>query len=352
MRTARRLLPLLALLAPSPVALAVQPTPITVPEWFFTTEQPRENIDSPAVWHGPGDRRWLLATSKEGHSINVYDALHGRFLRRVGGRGIELGQFDRPNGIAVVDDYLFVVERDNRRVQILSLPDLQGLATFGETELRKPYGLWVHRQGPGDYRIYVTDSYETPAGEVPPAAELGQRVRVYQVEARGPLAEGELVATFGDTSGPGVLHIVESIHGDPAHDRLLVADEAEDAVRGLDIKVYDLAGRFTGRSFGKSVFKYQAEGIALFPTGEKSGLWICTDQGKTENLFHVFDRETLAHLGSFRGEHTLNTDGVWLDARPLPRMPLGAFYAVDADKAVAAFSWAEVLAALGLDPGT
>jgi 3-phytase len=328
---------------------AAGPAPAVLKEWFTTTEQPRENIDSPAVWHGPAGQHWLLATSKQGHSVNVFDAVNGRMLGRVGGLGVELGQFNRPNGIAVVDDYLLVVERDNRRVQILSLPDLRGLATFGTDELRKPYGLWVHRKGLGDYRVYVTDSYETAEGTTPPETQLGERIRVYEVEAVGALAEGEFVSSFGATQGKGVLHIVESIFGDPAHNRLLIADEDEDASRGLNLKVYDLAGKFTGETMGDGLFKYQAEGIALYVTGEKSGYWICADQGKIENLFHVFDRETLKHLGTFRGEHTLNTDGVWVTNKSMPRLPAGAFYAADADMATTAFSWAEIAAALGLE---
>ncbi len=339
-----RPLPLL-LLALTVLPASSQPV---VKEFFSTTRQPAEDIDSAAVWHGPDDRRLLLVTSKAGHSLNVFDAVNGMMLRRVGGRGVELGQFDRPNGVWVVDDYAFVVERDNRRVQVLSLPDLVGLATFGADELGKPYGLWVHPRGRGEYLVYVTDNYETADGATPPTAELGRRVRVYEVEAQGPLVEGEYVRSFGATSGAGVLHVVESIHGDPAHDRLLVADEDQDPARGLNLKVYDLAGNFTGRTVGDGLFRHQVEGIALYETGERSGWWIVADQGKAENFFRLFDRETLEPAGVFRGERTLNTDGVWVTNRAMPRFPAGAFYAADADAAVTAFSWAEIAEALGL----
>jgi 3-phytase len=344
MRNSAHLLLILALAT----AAAASP-PVVVKEFFSTTRQPAENIDSPAVWHGRDGQHWLLATSKEGHSLNVFDAVNGMMIRRVGGLGAELGQFNRPNGVWVVDDYAFVVERDNRRVQILSLPDLVGLASFGEAELRKPYGLWVHPQGPGEYKVYVTDSYETASGDLPPPAALGERVRVYLAEAIGSLAEGELVGTFGATEGPGVLHVVESLHGDPAHQRLLIADEDENPARGMNIKIYDLEGNFSGKTMGDGLFRYQAEGIALYPTGATSGYWVCVDQGKVENLFHVFDRETLAHVGTFSGERTLNTDGIWLAADPLPRFPAGALYAADADAAITAFCWAEIAAALGLE---
>lgn len=320
-----------------------------VKEFFFTTDQSRENIDSPAFWSGPKGRNLLFATSKEGHSVNVFDAENGAMIRRVGGLGLELGQFNRPNGVAVVDDYLLVVERDNQRVQILSIPDMIPLASFGEDELRKPYGLYVQPLGDGNYHVYVTDNYETPEEETPPDHELDRRVRRYLLETAGATAEAELDLTFGDTSGDGRLFVVESIYGDPTHDHILVAEELEDDQRGRQVKVYDFAGSFTGKTFGRGIFKSQVEGIALYQSSETAGYWIVTDQSKTRNRFHVFDRETFEYLGAFEGERTLNTDGVWLTQTAMPRFPKAAFYACDNDRAVSAFGLAEVFAALKLD---
>lgn len=101
---------------------------------------------------------------------------------------------------------------------------------------------------------YVTDSYETPAGGAPAPAQLGERIRAFLAEAIGDLAEGELENTFGETSGAGVLHVVESLHGDPAHNRLLIADEDENPARGMNLKVYDRAGKFTGQTMGGDLF--------------------------------------------------------------------------------------------------
>lgn len=322
--------------------------PVLVNEVFFTTDQTRENIDSPAVWHGPDGTHRLYATSKEGHSVNVFDATNGIMLQRIGGQGIELGQFDRPNGVWVADDLLFVVERDNRRVQVLQLPCGTPITSFGEGELINPYGLYVRPLEPGVYDVYVTDNYETAMGEVPADAELGERVRLYRYEQEGPNGEGEYERSFGSTAGEGRLFVVESIYGDPAHDRLLVAEELEDATDGRRVKLYDLAGRSGGETFGGGIFQAQVEGIALYPTSETAGYWIVTDQSKVRNLFHVFDRETLKHLGAFEGTYTLNTDGVWVSTVGTERYPKGLFYACDNDRAVSAFDMVEVLRALGL----
>lgn len=328
---------------------AKSPSVEVIKEVFFTTDQTRENIDSPAIWHGPNGEHLLFATSKEGHSINVFDAINGASIQRIGGQGVELGQFDRPNGVWVVDDLLLVVERDNRRVQVLQIPSMQPLLSFGEASLGKPYGLYVQPLGGGEYDVYVTDNYETVDEQIPADPELNRRVQVFRLEREGLTADAELISTFGDTQGDGRLYVVESIYGDPAHNRLLVAEELEDDQRGRQVKIYDLEGKFTDKVIGQGIFEAQVEGIALYATSDTEGYWIVTDQSKLENRFHVFDRVSLEYLGGFKGERTLNTDGVWVSATSMARFPKGAFYACDNDRAVSAFDMAEILTALGLD---
>src|SRR5690606_1929038 len=116
---------------------------VVVREAFVTDATPEENIDSPASWLQDG-RRMLVATAKATDALVVYDGDSGRRLRTVGGPGKALGQLRRPNGVATIDDrFLFVVERDNRRVQMFQLPQFTPLLAFGADELQQPYGLWV-----------------------------------------------------------------------------------------------------------------------------------------------------------------------------------------------------------------
>ncbi|MEZ5275928.1 MAG: hypothetical protein R3F07_06080 [Opitutaceae bacterium] len=178
--------------------------PAELKEFFFTPSFPAENIDSVATWTGPSGEYWLLATAKSSHCIHVYDGINGAFIRRVGGLGDLPGQFARPNGILVHGDLVFVVERDNHRVQVLTLPDFRSIGIFGTEELIKPYGLaMIEAGGENQITVYVTDNYETEAGEVPPAAELGRRVKVYGVELHADSVEGELTSVFGDTLRSG-----------------------------------------------------------------------------------------------------------------------------------------------------
>lgn len=326
-------------------------TYVSVTEAFTSTATPDDNIDSPTAWRAPDGRTWLLATAKEGKGLVLYDGDTGETLRSVGTEGSAPGQFKRPNGLAVIDNLLFVVERDNRRVQVLDLPALETLATFGEGELEKPYGLWLRRHAGGAIEVLVTDAYmagEDAQGEdiVPPLAALDRRVQRYLVDVTETGIDAVPAGHFGDTGPEGAIRIPESLWGDVANDRLLIAEE--DIVSGTALREYSLAGEFTGRTIGAGLFKAQAEGITLWACEDGSGYWIATDQFKDLSLFHVFDRKSLEHRGAFAGKATANTDGVWLHQAPTARFPAGVFYAVHDDMAVSAFDWRDVARALDL----
>ena len=324
-----------------------------VHEAFVSAATPQDNIDSPAVWRAPDGETWLIATAKEGKSgLVVYDGDTGAIVRTVGGKGKALGEFNRPNGIFVHDALLFVVERDNRRVQVLSLPQFKPLGSFGEDTLQLPYGLWLHAGvEPGSYDVLVTDAYmagNDAQGEdiIPPLDQLDRRVHRYQISVSADAVRAKSVGTFGDTGQAGSIRVPESIWGDPDNHRLLIAEE--DVATGTAVRDYTLAGQYRGRTIGLDLFKAQAEGIALCRCDDGRGYWIATDQYKDRSLFHVFERNSLDHVGAFAGNTIANTDGVWLQQTPSTRFPAGAFYAVHDDQAVGAFDWRDVAKALKL----
>ena len=323
---------------------------VVVREAFVTEATPEENIDSPASWLQDG-KRMLVATAKASDALVVYDGDSGRRLRTVGGPGKALGQLRRPNGVATIDDrYLFVVERDNQRVQMFALPEFTPLLAFGEDALRQPYGLWVRAKGEG-YEVLVSDAYmagEDADGDdvVPPLAQLDRRFRRYEVTRSGDGWQARDAGSFGDTSMAGAIRIPESLFGDEAHGRLLVAEE--DVPTGTRLREYDLQGRYLGRDVGAGQYRAQAEGIALMACADGGGWWVASDQFADRTVFHLFDRASLAHAGSFAGKVTGLTDGVWLDARGDARFPQGVFYASHLDQGVAAFDWRDIAAALKL----
>jgi len=327
------------------LAVASADTAVVVREAWQTTRDTLLDIDSPAVWHGSNGEAWLLVTAKAGDVIRIHDAATGAFIRDAGSRGAKPGQFIRPNGLAVTGDVLWVVERDGRRVQLLRLPDFTPLGTFGGTELVKPYGVAVVPGEAGRYRAWITDSYELVEDSVPPDSALGRRVREYAVTIEGNRATATLQRTFGDTSGVGVLRVVESIMADAANNQLLIAEELEGSSQ---LKRYTLDGRFTGDTVPQRFFPNQAEGIVLYACGDSAGYWVATDQGKVVNTYHLFDRMTLAHVGAFGSPTIKNTDGIALTQRALPGFPAGALFAVHDDGGVAAISWEAIAKATGV----
>lgn len=327
---------------------AAPSAPVVVPEAYVSAESPGDELDSLATWRNADGRDWLIATAKSSHQLVVFDADTGERLRAIGGKGSAPGQFKRPNGIAVLGDRLFVVERDNHRVQVLSLPDFRPVATFGDDVLRAPYGLWLNPVA-GGVDVYVTDSfmYGERFDQLPPQSELDQRVRRFRLDldADGGV-RAESRGSFGDTGERNALRIVESIAGDPAHDRLLIADEYHPK---STLREYTLAGKATGRQLPEDTFSFEAEGVALWACGPHRGYWVSVDQLSPLTIFHFFDRRTLRRVGSITGHTVATTDGIALRREGDGRFPSGALFAVHADKSIAAFDLRDVVRALKLD---
>lgn len=330
----------------APPAAAPQPPSIEIVERWESPRTPEDDVDSLAFWQN-AEGAWVFATTKATHRLNVYDAATGKLARTIGGPGTELGQFQRPNGIAAIDGWLLVVERDNARVQVLRLPGGEPLGTIGAGTLRRPYGLTVFAHTEGGYELFVSDNYETAAGEIPPPAELGERVEHFRFRIEGDQIASEQVRSFGATDGEGALQKVETLLADPALGRLLVAEELEGE---LAYQVYGLGGNYTGEAMGRGAFLYEPEGLALYRCGE-DGYWIGTDQAKDKSYFRIFERKSLKLLGTVTGRLTANTDGIVLTQEAFPGFPDGALFAVHDDQSVTVFDWREIAAALGLETG-
>lgn len=333
----------------APVADEVPAAPAVdavVAEAWVSEAEPEDELDSLAVWPTEDNRTWLIATAKSTHRLVVYDAETGQRLRNVGGRGTGPVQFDRPNGIAVFGDLVFVAERDNHRVQVLRLPDFAPVAMVGADVLRVPYGLWVRETGPDQLELFVTDSFmaDFRTRELPPMGELDQRVKRFALElAPDGGVQSRYLGAFGDTGEAGALRMVESIAGDAVNDRLLIADE--DRRVGSTLREYTLEGLYRARSLPP--FVADAEGIALWACDAGAGYWVAVDQLRP-TVFRLFDRATLAPVKTFSGKVVANTDGQVLHAAGTPRFPAGALFALHDDKAVAAFDLRDVVRALDL----
>ena len=315
-------------------------SPVIIKEVYQTLRNEDDNVDSPAFWEGIDGENCIISTAKSANVLIVDDAGTGKNIKRIGSKGETLGQLSRPNGISVADDFVFVVERDNHRVQVFNLPEFESLGTFGDSLLIKPYGIFVYKTNENNYSVFVTDNYENGNDIVPPDNELNKRVQKYLVNIKNAKMKVSFEKYFGETSGNGILRIVESIYGDTANNVLLIAEE--DTSRS-SVKVYNLNGNYSGKDFGSDIFKGQVEGISLYDDGKGGGFWIITDQSKKHNLFNIFDRKTFKYLASFMGPNTFNTDGIWITNKSFGNFSKGAFFAVNNDGNVSAFDLKEII---------
>jgi hypothetical protein len=94
--------------------------------------------------------------TSDANEIRVYDLKQKRLVRTIGSSGVGDGQFDNPRGIAFDENYLYVADRSNHRIQKFSLDGtfITKWGTFGSGngQFDNPTGIAIY-----DNEIYVTD---------------------------------------------------------------------------------------------------------------------------------------------------------------------------------------------------
>lgn len=348
LRRCRGLVPLLALCAcqegdaPSEDMEVSDAIP-TIREAWVSEGDTLLDVDTPALWTD-GTTGVVLVTGKGSHDLRLYDGATGATLGALGQEGSGPGDFQRPNGVIVVGDFALVVERDNRRVQVLLMPDGTSLGSFGQDVLEYPYGL-AAAGTPDELTLWVTDDYEYEEDVVPD--DLTHRLHRFRLALSRDGAPNVLEhEAFGEAQGDGALRVVESIQVDAANGDVYVADESRRSYLR-----YDFDGSYQGSELAGGYIGGDPEGIVLVECPANAGYWIITDQQDDTSLFRVFSRGTLDFIGTFRGEVTANTDGASFSPGPVPGFPDGVFYAIHDDQGLSAFAWPDVVQALGLSAG-
>ena len=320
------------------------PLAVVAQRWSSSGVQYGET-DSLAAGELSDGRTYVFATAKKADRVDVFDAETGRYVRSIGKTGTDAGQFAYPNGILFVpaatggskgdaptQACLLVVERDNKRVQALCPETGASLGVFGQTHLEKPYGLALAHQDRKTL-LYVTDE----------SAKPDARVHVFELTFDGRTPQAKFVRNFGDTSGAGLIGEPESVVVDERLGRVLLCDEDSESKRVL---VYTLDGHFAGKAFAEGLIDGDPEGIALLDA-PGCGHVLVTDQRKKLTVWHVFERDSLKHVGSFTGRPTIaNTDGICVYPHAFAGFRAGALFAVNDDHDIRAYDLADVLDAI------
>ena len=164
----------------------------------------------------------IYVTSK--HKLQKFDR-NGKFVKSVssGSKGSKPGEFNRPQGIKVHQNQVYVCDFHNDRIQVFDL-ELNFITSFGtkgsgQGQYNRPNDVDFDSQG----NIYVS--------------EYGNN----RVQVLDP--HGHYLRQFGDKSGPGKLKGPETIH--IAYDCVYVSENGNHC-----ITVFQLSGAFLA-SFGK-----------------------------------------------------------------------------------------------------
>ena len=256
----------------------------------------------------------IVVTVKDKNEIHLYNAMNGKFKKSISREGAF------PNGVTVINDqFVLVTERDNKHVAVFNT-SMEFLGSFGMNELRSPYGITFYKLDDKKYKVFVTDSYEY---------NNPKQDRILSWEFS--IDENTFAVNAASVFGSPTLYQVESLHVDKHFKTMLVAEEMEEhhKVMALDLE----NGQTKIKDLGNFNRGNDPEGIALVIGKNNTGYWICTEQSKTDNRFHLYDRQTLEYITTMYLDDVSYTDGIataYMHGKWF-------LYAVDNDARVAAF---------------
>jgi len=261
----------------------------------------------------------IVVTVKDKNELHVYGAMNGKFKKSIKRENAY------PNGITTINDqFVLVTERDNKQVAVFN-SSMEFLGTFGNDELRSPYGITFYKQENNSYKVLVTDSYEY---------NNPREDRILSWDFT--IESGEFSVGPATVLGNPTLYQVESIQADKHYKTLLVAEEMKEhhKVMALDL----ITGEVIKEDLGNFDRGNDPEGIALVVNKNNNGYWICTEQSKTDNRFHLYDRKTLEYKTTMYLDNVSYTDGIataYMHGKWF-------LYAVDNDARVVAFELPEI----------
>ena len=261
----------------------------------------------------------IIVTVKDKNELRIYGAMNGKFKKSIKREGAY------PNGITTINDqFVLVTERDNKQVAVFN-SSMDFLGTFGNNELRSPYGITFYQQDNNFYKVLVTDSYEY---------NNPRKDRILSWDFT--IENGEFSVGPATVLGNPTFYQVESIQADKHYQTLLVAEEMKEhhKIMALDL----VSGEVIKEDLGNFNIGNDPEGIALVTNKDNGGYWICTEQSKTDNRFHLYDRKTLEYMTTMYLDNVSYTDGI-ATAYMHGKWYL---YAVDNDARVVAFELPEI----------
>jgi 3-phytase len=261
----------------APVAAnAVKPTVVT--------QALPHDTDDPSIWIHPtnASKSIIVGTDKDTDGALYAFDLKGKIVAKS-------EVLKRPNNVdiaygLVIDgkkvDVAVTTERESNKIRVFSLPDLKavdngGIAVFEGEALRDPMGIALYTRK-NDGKIFaIVGRKSGPSGSY-----LWQ----YELSGNGKFATAKVVRKFGAYSGKKE---IEAIAVDNELGTVLYCDEQ------FGIRKYKVDPALNDNKeialFGKTGFKADNEGIAIYKKTDSTGYILVSNQ--QANTFMVYPRE-------------------------------------------------------------
>ena len=328
----------------------------------YATASLSHEPDDPAIWVHPSDpaKSLIIGTMKAAapDGAIVVFGVDGSTRQVIAG-------IDRPNNVDVEYDFhlsdgsvdiVVATERLQRRLRVFRvdaaegrLIDLGGIPILEEQqgEAGAPMGIALYRRR-RDSAIFAIVSPKTG----PPDGYLWQ----YQLFETAPGRIGaRFVRRFGRFSAMLLRpdNEIEAVAVDDELGYVYYADEADGIHKWHADADHPDAGRELAH-FGRTGFRGDREGIAIYTAAGGTGYLVCTDQLDQNSEYHIYRREGApgnphdhAEVAVFRGGADA-TDGLEISSRPLgPGLSSGVMIAMNhTARNFLVFGWSDVAAAL------
>lgn len=206
----------------------------------------------------------IVVADWSGHCILIFDK-EGMFLRKFGSKGEDIGQLNRPSGIAFLnDEQILVADQLNHRIQQFNVHTGEVEKSFGkrgtkEGEFQNPVSLCIDDEG----RIVVGDY-------------SNNRIQVFS-------KDGEPVFKFGD-KGPGKLDRPTGCVFNQSN--FIVSDNGNNC-----LKIYGKSGRFRdkiGHWQGKGDKQFNGpRALCVEKIGSRQNILVCDRNNKRVVAFSL-----------------------------------------------------------------
>lgn len=319
--------------------------------------------DDPAIWVHPTDpsRSLIIATMKVASpagAVVVY-GMDGQIRQIISG-------IDRPNNIDVeygfrlggrAIDIAVATERLKRQLRVFridpadgKLSDLGGIPILHDQpgESGAPMGVALYRRDRDDAIFAIVAPKTGPRD--------GYLWQYRLSDAGGGRIGAAFVRRFGRFSATTVRdeNEIEAVVVDDELGYVYYADEADGIHKWHADPDHADAARELAH-FGRTGFRGDREGIAIYPLANGSGYIVCTDQLDEDSEYHLFPREGTPEnphdhsreIATVRGGADA-TDGLEISARALgPGLPHGLMIAMNsAARNFLIFRWQDLAEAV------